>query len=96
MHGGGAHGDGSAMLVQYGTFGNASQIGGIKFVFPSSFREGGIWYETFKNGCGNSEACGYNEEEVVEMGGYIEKVIMHEQELKGWDDGSHIYLAGFS
>ena len=53
LHGGGGDGDKTAMLLEYGMLGNEEELKGIKFVFPTSFRDGGIWYETYKNGCGN-------------------------------------------
>lgn len=76
--------------------GDEEELKGIKFVFPTSFREGGIWYETYKNGCGNNEACAFNIPQVEETGRVVASLIEYEKDLKGWEDGKNIYLAGFS
>lgn len=56
LHGGGGNGAGTSGLPGY----YAGDFSGTKFVFPTSTLDGGIWMETYKNGCGNSEECAYN------------------------------------
>ena len=75
LHGGGGNGVEDSGLIESGFFGD---IDGIKFVFPSSFREGGIWYETYKNDCAVEEPCSVNLEELDEMGKEIQSLIEYE------------------
>jgi len=95
LHGGGGAGSPphGASLLEYNYYGD---IEGIKFVYPSSWRSGGIWYETYKNGCTVSEICGHNESEVEESGQEVAALIEYEKNLKGWSNGANIYLAGYS
>ena len=95
LHGGGGAGNPpyETTFLESDLFGD---ISGIKFVYPSSWRSGGIWYETYKNGCSASEVCAHNESEVEESGSEVAALINYERNLKGWSNGANIYLAGYS
>jgi len=95
LHGGGGAGNPpyETTFLESDLFGD---ISGIKFVYPSSWRSGGIWYETYKNGCSASEVCAHNESEVEESGSEVAALINYEKNLKGWSNGANIYLAGYS
>ena len=88
LHGGGL--SAATYLIDY--FGDLS---GLKIVFPTSYRDGGAWYETFKNDCGLEDACSVNVDEVNEIGASVAELVDYEKELLG-GDGSKVYLAGFS
>ena len=95
LHGGGGAGSppGETYQLESGMYGD---IEGIKVIYPSSWRSGGIWYETYKNGCTTSQVCGHNESEVEATGAQVAGLINYERNLKGWSDNKNIYLAGYS
>jgi len=92
LHGGG--GSGTDWYYQYenGWFGDLS---GFKYVFPTSRFSGHVWYQSYKNGCGLLDDCAYNISSIQEAASWVAGLIDHEMSVLG-DDGSKVYLAGFS
>ena len=57
LHGGGGSNQEFISLYNTSMFANLT---GFKMVFPSASLTGGVWYESFKNGCGLNQDCAYN------------------------------------
>jgi len=92
LHGGG--GSGSDWQYQYnsGWFGDMT---GFKYVFPTSPLSGGVWFNTYKNGCGLADDCAYDIPSIEDTASRVATLIEHEKSLLGGDN-SKVYLAGFS
>ena len=68
LHGEGRNRDADISLLQRGYFGGREDLENIKFVFPNSFRNGSVWFDTYKNECTWNQTCAYNVTQVVESG----------------------------
>lgn len=88
---------------EQGYFGDTSKI---KFVMPNGpypnpkagEKEGGfLWYKMYKkDDCDITDDCSYDLDSITKAGDQVAAVINNEKELGGWNDGSNIYLAGYS
>ena len=74
-----------------GWFGDLS---GYKMVFPTS-PDNGLWYRSFKNGCGLLDDCAYDTQSIGNSASRVEALIEHEKALIG-GDSKKVFLAGFS
>lgn len=92
LHGGG--GSGSDWQYQYGD-GWFGDLTGMKYVFPTSPLQGHVWFNTYKNGCGEDQDCAYDIPSIQETGSKVAQLIEHEKSLVG-SDASKVFLAGFS
>jgi len=92
LHGGGSSNQEWVYNFQQGWFGN---ITGLKLVFPTSAISSHVWFNTYKNGCGEADDCAYDIPSIRESAGRVADLISHEKALVG-GDGSKVYLAGFS
>ncbi len=92
LHGGGSSGEEFVYNYDSGWFGN---ITGKKFVFPTS-PDNGLWYRSFKNGCGLLDDCAYDLNSIAASASRVAALIEHEKALLASRDAASIYLAGFS
>jgi predicted esterase len=92
LHGGGESGDMWMMWLNGGYFGNTS---GWKYVFPTSPISSHVWFNTYKNGCGEADDCAYDIPSIESSASAVATLIEQEKRLVG-GHGSNVYLAGFS
>jgi len=92
LHGGGGQGSDWEYQYDQGWLGNLT---GLKYVFPTSALQSHVWFNTFKNGCGEDDDCAYDIPSIGAAADRVAELIEHEKALVG-GDSSKVYLAGFS
>lgn len=93
LHGGGGSGQYWKGIYDAGWFGDS--LTNVKYVFPTSTLEGGLWYNSYKNDCGLADDCAYDLDSIQQSATAIENLI--EQEMAQLDnDPSRVFLGGFS
>ena len=91
LHGGGANAEEFVYNYNQGWFGD---LGGLKMVFPTS-PDNGLWYRSFKNGCGLLDDCAYDTQSIATSASRVAALIDHERSLVG-GNGKKVFLTGFS
>jgi len=92
LHGGGGSGDNWMLWLNGGYLGNTT---GWKYVFPTSPISSHVWFNTYKNGCGEADDCAYDIPSIESSASAVAALIQQEKRLVG-GQGSNVYLAGFS
>jgi len=60
-------------------------------------QKGGLWYKSYKNGCGLDDDCAYDIDSIHESADRVSALIEHEMGLASiGGDASKVFLAGFS
>jgi predicted esterase len=75
-----------------GLLGNTT---GWKYVFPTSPIASPVWFNTYKNGCGEGDDCAYDIPSIESSASAVATLIEQEKHLVG-GNGSNVFLAGFS
>lgn len=91
LHGGGGSGTEWVQPYEQGLFGDTT---GFKYVFPTSPLEGNVWFNTYKNGCGNADDCAYDIPSIEFSASCVAELLAYEQNLLS--NPSNINLGGFS
>lgn len=92
LHGGGGSGNDWMLWLNGGYLGNTS---GWKDVFPTSPISSHVWFNTYKNGCGEADDCAYDIPSIASSASAVATLIEQEKHLVG-GKSSNVYLAGFS
>merc|ERR1719230_965271 len=92
LHGGGGSGSMWTYYYNQGLLGNTT---GWKYVFPTSPISSHVWFNTYKNGCGEADDCAYDIPSIESSASAVATLIEQEKRLVG-GQGSNVYLAGFS
>jgi len=92
LHGGGGSGSDWMLWRNGGYLGNAT---GWKHVFPTSPISSHVWFNTYKNGCGEADDCAYDIPSIESSASAVATLIEQEKQQVG-GNGKNVYLAGFS